>query len=223
MPTPLGRALPLIIIGAAVAVAVGVTAVIDRFATARDATPAAPGTPQVGSRLPIALWPSDGTEPVVAHGLGGWREMSAALYHRDTTVDDGARARAVVIAEHPRREQDTRRELALEAHVLLGDYEPALVAAAWLSPLLGVRLDQLSAFGMSDVTVATLRAVARIDEDPELVSTWRRELGIDVVSPRVTPAIVAETPDDRRGMLWAVLLSLAGERVAERHAMRAGP
>lgn len=221
MPTPLGRALPLIIIGGAAAVAVGVTAVIDRLATSRDTTPAAPGTPQVGSRLPVALWPSDGTEPVVAHGLGGWREMSAALYHRETTVDDGARARAVAIAEYPRREQDARRELALEAHVLLGSYEPALVAAAWLSPLRSVRLDQLSAFGLSDVTVATLRAAARIDDEPELLGTWRREFGIDVVSPRVTPAIVTETPEDRRGMLWAVLLTLASERVAERHAMPA--
>jgi hypothetical protein len=200
-----------------VLVATGVAAIVDRVIESRRDHSAAPeGTPRVEGRLPVALWPSDGTEPMVGRGIRGWREMLAALYHRDTVVDDAARARAVVIAEYPRRQQDARRELALEAHVLLGAYEPALVAAAWLRPLTSVRLDDLAAFGLSDAALATLRAAARLDEDPELVTAWRRELGIDNLRPEITPAIIAETDSDRLGMLWAVLLELAADRVAAR-------
>jgi hypothetical protein len=212
----------VLIVSAAAAVAVGVVAIVDRVADSRhDHTPAPPGTPQVGARLPIGLWPSDGTEPIVAHGLGGWREMLSALYHRDTVVDDAARARAVVIADRPRREQDARRELALEAHVLRGAYEPALVATAWLIPLdPGTRIDDLRALGIGELTVQALQAAARLDADPELSASWRREFGMDVVQPRVTDEIVAATSPERRGMLWALLLDLARERVAQRQLMR---
>jgi len=216
MPTPLGRALPLIIIGGAAAVAVGVTAIIDRLTVSRETLPAAPGTPQLSSRLPLSLWPSDGTEPLVERGLPGWRRMLDALHHRDTVVDQAARARAVVFAEYPRREQDARREIALEAHVLRGTYEPALIAAAWLHPLRGISLEDLTAFGIGDTANATVSAAAHLDAHPDIVTVWRRELGIDVVDPRVTEQIIADTPADRRGMLWAVLLDLATERVLTR-------
>jgi hypothetical protein len=222
MAPPRGRILPVLIVTAAAAIAVGVAAVVDRVAESRhDRTPAPPGTLQLGGRLPIGLWPSDGTEPLVAHGLGGWREMLVALYHRDTVVDDAARARAIVIADRPRREQDARRELALEVHVLRGTYEPALVAAAWLGPLdPGTRIDDLTVFGIGELTMQTLSAGARLDADPELFTTWRREFGVDVVQPRVTDEIVAATAPERRGMLWALLVDLARERVAQRQLIR---
>jgi hypothetical protein len=211
--------LPVVIVAAVGAAAVGVAALIDR-AAGRDPSPAAPGTPQVPSRLPVALWPSDGTEPIVEHSLRGWRELASVLYHRDTAVDDAARARAVVIAQFPRRAQDARRENALEAHVLRGDYDPALLAAAWLHPLTpGIGLDDLAAFGIGPVALDTLRACARLDAEPELEGMWRREFGVDVVRPQITDAIVADTPPDRLGMLWALLLSLAAERVAARQLL----
>ena len=209
--------LPIVIIGGVVVVAAGAVALVERLIDARrDHSAAAPGTPQVAARLPIALWPSDGSEPIVSHGLRGWREMVAALYHRDTAVDDAALARAVVIAEHPRREQDVRREIALEAHVLRGAYEPSLIAAAWLRPLRGIRLEDLLALGVHEATLSVLDAAARLDADPGLSATWRRELGIDNVRPEVTAQIVSETGTERRGMLWAVLLELAAERLTAR-------
>lgn len=211
-------AVPILIIGGVAVAAAGAVALVERIIESRrDRSAAAPGTPQVGARLPIALWPSDGTEPMVERGPRGWRELVAALYHRDTVVDDAARARAVVIAELPRREQDARRELALEAHVLLGAYEPALIAAAWLHPLRGIRRDELAAFGIGDATLTALDAAARLDVDPDLSARWRRELGVDNVRPEVTASIVAATTAERRGMLWAVLLELADERVSARH------
>lgn len=214
-----GRVLPVIIVAAVGAAAVGVAALADRLA-GRVVTPAPPGTPQVASRLPVALWPSDGSEPVVEHSLRGWRELAAVLYHRDTAVDDAARARAVVIAQFPRRAQDARREIALEAHVLRGGYDPALLAAAWLHPLTpGMTLDDLAAFGIGAVALDTLRACARIDAEPELKHMWRREFGVDVVRPQITPGMFRDTPDDRLGMLGALLLSLAAERVEARHLL----
>jgi hypothetical protein len=210
-------ALPIVIIGGAVVVAAGAVAVVERFLDSRrDHSAAPPGTPQVAARLPIALWPSDGSEPMVGHGLRGWRELAAVLYHRDTVIDDGARARAVVIAEHSRREQDARREVALEAHVLRGTYEPALIAAAWLNPLLGVHVDDLRAFGIGEDTLAAVDALSVLDADPDLAARWRRELGVDNIRPEVTQAIVDETAEAQRGMLWAVLLDLAAERLAVR-------
>ncbi|MEO8263457.1 MAG: hypothetical protein ABI566_12890 [Pseudolysinimonas sp.] len=222
MPTPHGRAaIPVLVVGGLVAAAAGAVAIIDRVTAARrDRTPAAPGTPQLDARLPIALWPSDGSEPMVEHAPRGWNEMLAALYHRDTVVDDAGRARAVAIAHLARREQDARREVALEAHVLRGSYEPALIAAAWLHPVdRGVRLDDLATFGLTDAALATLRAAAQLDADPDLEAVWRREFGIDVVRPQVTAQIIAETPPDRLGMLWALLLGLAAERVITRQAL----
>lgn len=219
-----GRVVPLLIVAAAGAAAVGVAALVDRYAGARDTTPAAPGTPQVGSRLPVALWPADGTEPMVTHDLRGWRELAAALYHRDTVVDDAARARAVVIAQFPRRAQDARREIALEAHVLRGGYDAAPIAAAWLHPLTpGVSHEDLAAFGIGSVALETLRACARIDAEPELEHMWRREFGVDVVRPVITPEMIADTPPERLGMLWALLLSLAAERVEARHLLANTP
>jgi hypothetical protein len=222
MATQRGRLLPVLIVSGVAAVAVGVAAIVDRVAESRnDRTPAPPGTPQLGARLPIGLWPSDGSEPMVAaRGPQGWDEMLAALYHRDTVIDDAARARAIVIADRPRREQDARREFALEAHVLRGAYEPALIAAAWLAPLDRItRPADLAAFGISDTAIQTLQAVARVDADPDLIATWRREFGIEVVRPRVTEEVIAATSPERRGMLWALLLDLARERVAERQAL----
>jgi hypothetical protein len=206
-------------------VAVGIATIAERIAESRhDLTPAPPGTPRIGSRLPIGLWPSDGTERMVEHGPRGWAQLAGSLYHRATVVDDAALARVVVICDRPRRQQDARREIALEAHVLRGVYEPALIAAAWLHPLgapVESRLRELAEFGIGDVARATLRAAAELDADPELTASWRRELGIDVVRPQVTDAIVAEAGAERRAKLWAVLLQLADERVAERHALRA--
>jgi hypothetical protein len=219
MPAANGRAaIPILILGGLVAAGVGAVAIVERVMDARrEHGPAALGTPQVGARLPIGLWPSDGSEPMVGRGPAGWREMVTALYHRDTVVDDAARARAVAIAALPRREQDVRREVALEAHVLRGAYEPALIAAAWLHPLTsGMRIDDLAAFGISPIAIDALRAAGRLDAEPDLEATWRREFGIDVVRPEVTADMIAETGADRLGMLWALLLSLAAERVAVR-------
>ncbi|CAN5261307.1 hypothetical protein BH11ACT3_BH11ACT3_23210 [soil metagenome] len=221
---PLVLLIPVVVGGA---VAVGVGALVTRLGPQRDGTPAPAGTLQLTSRLPISLWPSDGSEPRVEHGLRGWRAMAARLYHRDTRIDDAARARAVVIAEHPRREVDARREIALEAHILRGSYEPALIAAAWLHPMSRdseSRLRDLAAFGLSDLACATLRASARLDADPELSANWRRELGMQVVRPEVTEAIVGEVAlaPDRRAMLWAVILELAESRVSARQVLRRG-
>ncbi len=213
--------MPILILGGLVAAGVGAVAIVERIMDARrEHRPAAPGTPQVGARLPIGLWPSGGSEPMVGRGPAGWREMVEALYHRDTVVDDAARARAIAIATLPRREQDARREVALEAHVLRDAYEPALVAAAWLHPLAGgARIDDLAAFGISPTAIDALQAAARLDVEPDLEATWRRELGIDVVRPEVTADIVADTAPDRLGMLWALVLSLAAERVAVRETL----
>jgi len=220
MATQFGRVVPVLIVAAAGAAAVGIAAIVDRVGGTRNVPPAPPGTPQVGARLPVALWPGDGTEPIVEHGPRGWRELVAVLYHRDTVVDDAARARAVVIAQFPRRAQDARREVALEAHVLRGGYDPALIAAAWLHPLTpGMSLDDLAAFGIGPVTLDALRSSSRVDAEPQLEGLWRREFGIDVVRPQVTDEMVAETGSDRLGMLWALLLGLAAERVAARHLL----
>jgi hypothetical protein len=209
-----------LIVAAAGAAAVGIAAIVERVAGARDQTPAPPGTPQVGARLPVALWPSDGTEPMVEHGPRGWRELVEALYHRDTVVDDAARARAIVIAQFPRRAQDARREIALEAHVLRDGYDPALIAAAWLHPLTpGMSLDDLARFGIGATTLEVLRCAALLDTEPELEHQWRREFGVDIVRPQVTGEIIADTPPERLGMLWALLLSLAAERVEARHLL----
>lgn len=222
MPTPNGRAaLPLIVLGGLLAAGLGAIAIVERITDSRrDRTPAPPGTPQVEGRLPIALWPSDGSEPMVPHGPAGWREMLASLYHRDTTVDAAARARAVAFATLPRREQDARREVALEAHVLRGTYEPALIAAAWLHPLpAGARPDDLLSFGIDATSLEAVSASARLDADGDLEAVWRREFGMDVVRPQVTDEMIAETGSGRLGMLWALLLGLAAERVAVRQAL----
>jgi len=101
--------------------------------------------------------------------------------------------------------------------MLRGVYEPALIATAWLHPLRGVSARDLAAFGVSAETLSALDAAARSDADPDYARGLRRQLGIDTVRPEVTPAIVAATPGERRGMLWAVLLELAAERVLARH------
>jgi hypothetical protein len=211
-------AIPVAIIGGVAMATAGVIAVVQRVRESRrDRSPAPEGTARIEGRLPLALWPSSGREPLVARGPRGWQEMLTALHHPGTTVDDAERARAIAIAEYSRSEQDARRQLALEAHVMLGDYEPTLVAAAWLWPLRTMTIDDLLAFGVGDNTIATLRALARVDAQPELVDTWRRELGVDALHAEVTPSLAAGTDPQRLGMLWAVLLHLASDRVAARH------
>jgi hypothetical protein len=211
-------AIPVAIIGGVALAAAGVAAVVQRvLESRRDRSPAPEGTARIEGRLPLALWPSSGREPMVARGPRGWQEMLAALHHPGTPVDDAERARAIVIAEYPRSEQDARRRLALEAHVMLGEYEPTLVAAAWLWPLRMTAIDDLVAFGFGDITIATLRALARAEAQPALVEEWRRELGVDALRAEITPALVGGTESQRLGMLWAVLLDLASERIAARH------
>ncbi|MEO5919614.1 MAG: hypothetical protein ABIQ01_00580, partial [Pseudolysinimonas sp.] len=122
--------LPLVVIAAAVGGAV----LLSRARADRDDKAAPPGTPQLDGRLPIGLWPSDGSEPIVEAGIRGWRRMSDHLYHRDTVVDDAARARAIVLATYARRAADARREVAFEVSVLRGAYDPSVIAAAWLAP-----------------------------------------------------------------------------------------
>jgi hypothetical protein len=219
---PLVLLVPVVVVGAAV---VGIGALVTKLGPQRDGTPAPPGTPQLGSRLPVALWPSDGNEGRVASGPAGWRAMAERLYHRDTRIDDGARARAVVIADRGHRDADARRAIALEAHVLRGSYDPSLVAAAWLHPLGGAlepRLRDLAAFGIGEPTLAVLRASAALAADPDLSPTWRRELGVDIVRPEITEALIAQTSPARRDWLWAVLLQLAESRVLARQALRRG-
>ena len=104
--------------------------------------------------------------------------------------------------------------------MLRGGYDPALLAAAWLHPLTpGMSLDDLAAFGIGPVALDTLRACARLDAEPELEHMWRREFGVDVVHPQITAQMLRDTPDDRLGMLGALLLSLASERVEARHLL----
>jgi hypothetical protein len=216
---PLVLLIPVVVGGA---VAVGVGALVTKLGPHRDGTPAPAGTLQLTSRLPIGLWPSDGTEPRVERGVRGWRAMTARLYHRDTRIDDAARARAVVIAEHSRREVDARREIALEAHILRGSYDPSLIAAAWLHPMgreLESRLGDLAAFGVSELARETLRASARLDASPELSAGWRREFGMQVVRPEVTDEIVGDVAPDRLALLWAVIIELAESRVSARQVL----
>lgn len=211
-------AIPVVIITGVAIAAAGVVAAVERVRESRrDRSPAPDGTARIEGRLPLALWPSSGREPMVAHGPRGWTEMLAALHHSGTPIDDAQRARAVAIAEYPRREQDARRQVALEAHVMLGAYEPALVAAAWLWPLRATTIDDVVAFGFGDATVETLRALAQVDAQPALIDEWRRHLGVDALRPEITPALVAATEPHRLGMLWALLLHLAIERIAARH------
>ena len=221
MPTPNGRAaIPILILGGLVAAGVGAVAIVERILDARrDHGPAAPGTPQVGARLPIGLWPSDGSEPMVGRGPAGWREWSRRCI---TATPSSMRRRALGPWRSPPfrdgagcSTRDRTRSL-----VLRGSYDPALIAAAWLHPLTsGTRLADLASFGIGSTALDTVRAAARLDADPELEATWRREFGIDVVRPEITAAIIGETDSDRLGMLWALLLGLAGERVAIRQAV----
>jgi hypothetical protein len=222
MPGSRGRLLPILVVGGVAAIAVGVAALVERLTAPLDPSgPAAPGTPQVGSRLPVGLWPSDGTEPIVRRGPAGWREMTAALYHRDTEIDAAALARAVVIASRSRREQDARRERALEAHVLRGAYDPVLIAAAWLHPLdARTPPSDLVSLGIGGDVLLVLGAAAELTADASLTATWRREFGLDVVDPRVTREIIADTPADRIPRLWAVLLELAEQRLLARQELR---
>ncbi|MGN6502638.1 MAG: hypothetical protein ACTHKX_07015, partial [Pseudolysinimonas sp.] len=203
-------AIPVAIVSGVAIAAAGVVAVVQRMRESRrDRSPAPEGTARIEGRLPLALWPSNGREPMVARGPRGWAEMLAALHHPGTPIDDAQRARAIVIAEYSRKEQDSRRQVALEAHVMLGAYEPTLVAAAWRWPLRAMAIDDLVAFGFEGSTVETLRALAHVDAQPTLIDEWRRQLGVDALRPEITPALVDATEATRLGMLWAVLLHLA--------------
>ena len=136
MPTPRGPFLPILIAAAAGAVAVGVAAIVERVAGARDTTPALPGTPQLDGRLPVGLWPADGSEPVVESGIRGWRRMAGHLYHRDTghrRCSSGASDRARGV--HPPCCRCAPGGRASRSPCCRAAIAAEVIAAAWLAPL----------------------------------------------------------------------------------------
>lgn len=226
MPTPRGPIIPILIVAAAGAVAVGVAAIADRFAGQRDQTPAPDGTPQLGGRLPVGLWPADGTEPIVEGGIRGWRQMAAHLYHRDTAIDDAARARAIVLATYARRAADARREVAFEVSVIRGAYEPAVIAAAWLAPQVpgAEAADERRAyreFGLGDATIAILEAAEALDVDTgRLAPEWGRQVGLDPARRDFAAVDPAELDDVGRARLAALMIDAALDRIHARNPSR---
>lgn len=226
MATPRGRVLPILIVAAAGAVAVGVAAIADRIVGLRDQTPARPGTPQIGARLPVALWPADGSEPIVEGGIRGWRRMADHLYHRDTAVDDAARARAIVLATYARRAADARREVAFEVSVIRGAYEPAVLAAAWLAPQVrGAEAAEerraFREFGLGNETIAILEAVETLDVDTgRLAADWGRQVGLDPARRDFAAVDPTELDDVGRARLAALMIDAALERIHVRNPSR---
>jgi hypothetical protein len=217
MPFPV--LVPVVLIGAA---AVGAAIALTRRVSDLPAGPAAPGTPQLAGRLPIALWPPDGNEPIVKPGIRGWRRMIAHLYHPDTVVDDAALARAIVLATYSRRAADARREIAFEVSVLRGRYDPATIAAAWLSPQpIGADADDdrraFRALGVSEETIAILEAAAALDLDSgRLAPEWGRQVGLDPARRDFAAIDSAELDDAGRARLAALMIDAALDRVHAR-------
>ena len=217
---PLVLLVPVALIGAAV---VSAAILLTRRDAHLDNGPAAPGTPQLDGRLPIGLWPADGSEPAVEAGIRGWRRMADHLYHRDTVFDDAARARAVVLATYSRRAADARREVAFEVSVLRGAYDAPVIAAAWLTPQApGTEgADDRSAFrafGLGDATIAILEAAEALDADTgRLGPEWGRQVGLDPAR-RDFAAVDADVLDAvGRARLAALMIDAALDRV---HARR---
>jgi hypothetical protein len=184
-----------------------------------DSSPAAPGTPRIDARLPAALWPPVGDEPVVHDDPAGWQFMLTRLAHADTAPDGAERARAVAFAGHRRRELDARRTVALEAHLLRGRYDADLIAAAWLYPLRPsspALLARLRAFGVPERAVAIVEAAHDLELDDSRVGQARRRLSVDPVRADFgDDAFDAVAPGDR-ALLGALVLDAAAARVAAR-------
>jgi hypothetical protein len=223
MATPRGRIIPILIVAGAGAVAVGVAAIADRIVGRRDETPAAPGTPQLDARLPVGLWPADGSEPVVEAGIRGWRRMAAHLYHRDTAIDDAARARAIVLATFTRRAADARRQVAFEVSVMRGDYDAPVIAAAWLAPQVpGAEASEerreFREFGIGEATLAILEAAEGLDTDDSgrLAREWGREVGLDPVRRDFANVDAADLDDMGRARLAALVIDAALDRIHAR-------
>jgi hypothetical protein len=224
MPTPRGRLIPIVIVAVAGAIAVGAAAIADRSVGARDSRPAPPGTPELRSRLPVGLWPSDGNEPVVEGGIRGWRRMADHLYHRGTATDDAALARAVVFATYARRAADARREVAFEVSVLNGSYVPAVVAAAWLAPQTPATAsaDRLAYrdFGIGAETIAVLEAVEALDADPAQAPGWGRQVGLDPARRDFAAIDADELDAEGRARLGALMIDAALDRIHARNPSR---
>lgn len=222
MAIPRGRIVPVLIVAAAGAVVVGVAAVADRIAAARDRKPAPPETPQLGGRLPVGLWPADGSEPIVEGGIRGWRRMAAHLYHRDTAIDDAARARAIVLATYSRRAADARRAVAFEVSVIRGAHEPAVIAAAWLVPQVPgpdavVERRGLREFGIGEATIAILEAAESLGADGgRLAPEWGRQVGLDPARRDFGAVDAAGLDDVGRARLAALMIDAAMERIHAR-------
>jgi hypothetical protein len=217
---PLVLLVPVALIGAAV---VGAVVLLTRREAGQDRGPAAPGTPQLDGRLPIGLWPADGTEPAVEAGIRGWRRMADHLYHRDTVVDDAARARAIVLATYSRRSADARREVAFEVSVMRGAYDPAIIAAAWLAPQVpGAEAAEerrvFREFGLGAATIAILEAAESLDAEPgRLVPQWGREVGLDPARRDFSAVDPSDLEAVGRTRFGALMIHAALDRV---HARR---
>ncbi len=211
--------IPLVVVAAAV----GGTIILIRSGATRDPGAAPEGTPQLDGRLPIGLWPPDGSEPVVEGGIRGWRQMAEHLYHRDTVVDDAARARAIVFATYARRAADARREVAFEVSVIRGTYDPAAVAAAWLAPQVpgaeaAAERRAFREYGIGDATIAILEAVEALDVDAgRLAPDWGREVGLDPARRDFAAVDLAGLDAIERARFAALMIDAALARV---HARR---
>jgi hypothetical protein len=216
---PLVLLVPVALIGAAL---VGAVVLLTRRDAGQDGGPAAPGTPQLDGRLPIGLWPADGNEPAVEAGIRGWRRMADHLYHRDTAIDDAARARAIVLATYSRRSADARREVAFEVSVLRGAYDPPIIAAAWLAPQApgGEAAEErrmFREFGIGNDTIAILEAAESLDADTgRLAPEWGREVGLDPARRDFAAVDPAELDGAGRARYAALVIDAALDRVHTR-------
>lgn len=213
MPVPL---LPVIAIGV---LAAGSALAAWRLTRTQPAGPAPADAPRLDARLPAALWPMQGGEPVVADDPRGWAVMLAQVAHPDTVPDGAERARAVAFAAHRRSELDARRTVALDAHLLRGRYDADLIAAAWLYPLRPAspaRMGQLREFGIPDAALAIVQAAHDLELDDSRVGEARRRLAVDPVTPDFGDAAFDELAPGQRALLGALLLDAAASRVAAR-------
>jgi hypothetical protein len=213
--------LPLIPLAVAGVVVAGAAVALWRLRDGGDATPAPPGTPSIDARLPVALWPARGDEPVVPAGPRGWTTMLAHLAHSATDPDGAERARAAAFAGHRRSEVDARRTVALEVHLMRGRYDPDLIAAAWLYPLRPASAEayrELRVFGVPEGALAIVEAAHDLDLDDARVAEARRRLAVDAVHPDFGDTGFEAVPADDRALLGALALEAAAGRVAARVA-----